>query len=652
MTILRGAAFVASLVLVGPRPARADEALIKGLRGEVQEMWDDGERADYRVPFSPLPGAADLRAYTTRVTLGQRDDRALIRAFSAEIVQKEIVIHVDDGKVAHPGVYRVEIEIAGRPPGGGAEVTQLVKVELTRPEGQLRQPPPLIIERTIALVGADSIVPGRLALVETSERSRLRDLRLEQLDSAAADDGPNLGKLGFGGPHRVPAGGMIDASIAVSQPFPPGTSRGTIRATSPEMKELTFTYEIRSRRPRWLVLPIFLFGSVIGWFHRVILKRREENFALRVSAEELGQELDEEIKTDPEPDVLLSDARRDLDDAVAAESSQALARAVEAAESALKSTRARREQARQTMLGRVRDQVKALGAPWVLPPSISIAEVTPLFEGARQKIIDDDLAAAQKLEREAAPALQRVAGEAMRWAEDVLLLLQQLSGELPAPLADDAKASAQAIHWAGVASAALTADDPTSVPVPAETEELLRALHDANRDVMRLVKRARAHLGEADAPDRADVKEDLRALIDAFHALDAAKKGAVTVQMESVNVSEDAPPKPAAARPTFAPRPKGPSLPRMEAGLGGGAPISSAPPPEVTKPASARKLLENTRGLMTAISALIMSVSALALYGDNFFGTQKEILALLAVAFTSDFTVVAALEAVTKIKKT
>lgn len=290
-----------ALALAAPLRAAAHEPpLVKAVALAEQEMRDDGDHAEYGFPITLAEGvrAADLGAYTARVSLGARVDPGLLRAFMAEMrvspdAGPALWMRVDFDVVTDPGIYEVEIAVVGTALGGDA---QRVTVKLTHPAAQLRPHPTVLVNGSWPLLLGLGRAPREIVLGEASRRSRLTRITIEQQGAPLSEGHPVDGRLVFTPPEWIAPGSSAAVPIAIEGSFPVGTTRGRVEVQAAQLERaVTIDYELRVRVTSLAIPLVFLAGTGIGKVARGRLKKRADRLErdLRARDPRARPELDE-----------------------------------------------------------------------------------------------------------------------------------------------------------------------------------------------------------------------------------------------------------------------------------------------------------------------------------------------------------------------
>lgn len=681
-------------------PARADEEpLVKAVARAEQELRDDGKHAEYRFQITPAAGvdAARLKVIASRVTVGGRVDPGLLHAFSPELsvtpsAGVEIVLRVDLDIAAEPGVYEVELALSSDAPKDAAQRTT---VKLTHPAAALKLSAPLVVARTWPLF-LKMGYPSVATLSETSKRSRLSRISIQQPEAPLHDGEPVDGRLVLTPPAAIDPGAWAALPLSIEGSFPVGTTRGKVEIRAPQLEQpLAVDYEMRVRVTSLAIPFFFLLGAGLATLTRDRLKKREERLDRELRAGELLARLEPLAARSP------GDARAELERAASllkTEQGDDLEKAIKSGGELLAETLARRVTEQREIIAQTSREAAILGRGWLLPPALDVATIRRGFDEANQHAVDDDVVAARVALDGALASAGALTRAARAWAIEAEQTLTTLAAAKP-PGGEPLAAALPDLRAGLGAVRAVKAEDGF--------EPLLRAVHAANEallDQAWTVSRALVHLADECAgpgPEgdalrmAAETPADHVAETDAQAALAQAIKAARSVEREVRAMVE-------AMLPSDAERKRVADLlddhrfeeavkrarkmveeRRMEAspilslGAGGDddddapAPAGLAPRARLAAPATrdaARTLvistnaaekttaqvsrqLESTRAARTMISAVIMAGLTWALYEHDFIGTGREIVSFLALGFTTDLSADSLFAALEKVKK-
>lgn len=603
----------AALVLAMAVPARAtadEQRPVKAVSLAEQEMRDDGKHAEHRFPLTLAEGvlAADLRAHTTRVSVGSRVDPGLLSAFAAEVrvlpdAGPMLVLRVDFDIAAGPATYEVEIALANR---AAWDAAQQVIVKLTHPTAELRPRAPLIVNGSWPLSLGLCQSPREILLGEASRRSRLSRLSIEQQDAPLAEGRPVDGRLVFAPPELIAPGSSAAVPVSFEGSFPVGTTRGRVEVRAAQLEHaVALDYELHVRVTSLAIPFVFLFGAGGGHLLRVRLKKREERLERDLRARDLRARLERlAARSGPEDRAALRLAARDLAQKVGEELEQAIMRGNETLAKAL----AERVARQRAIVAETSRELALLGQGWLLPPALDLAPLRQVVEEAQQRAVEDDLAAAGVAINDArAKALELVRG-ARAWALDLTPWLTKLE---EARLPGDTELAAVLLDVREALAAV------REVKIEESPEALLRALHAASEAAIELARRSApasagpmafgmAEEGDEDASEPVELRAGRR----------RAARGAQPPAHGATSIL-----------------------------------VLASPAAEVEARAEVERQLQGARAARTAVSAVVLAAFTWALYEHDFFGTAREIVSLFALGFTTDLSADALFAALEKAKR-
>jgi hypothetical protein len=694
-------------------PAK-DAPLVKTVVHPEQELRDDGKHGEYRFPLTLAAGvdAARLKIVAVRVSVGGRVDPGLLVAFNPRLeptpgLGPELVLKVDFDVAAEPAAYEVDVVLAS---DAAKPVTQRLALKLTHPVATLKQPAPLVVTRAWPL-SLNLGYPTEVTLQETSKRSRLSRIAVQQPEAPIHEDQAVGGRLTLTAPPAIDPGTSAALPLAIEGSFPVGTTRGKLEVRSAQLDQpLSIDYEMRVRVTSLAIPFLFLSGAFIAFLTRDLLKKREDALGLQLQAKELIKSLGDLAKRSAgDVRAALEQVVRSLQTLRGAE----LATAITEAGELLKKTIAERGTQQRELLAEAGRQVAILSQGWLLPPSLGTAAIRRGFDEAHQAAARDDVVAARVAMDGALDKARDLTRAGRAWAIEVEQELSVLAAARP-PGGEGLIAALPDLKAGLGAIRAVKSEDglePLLRAVHAANEALLDHAWTVSRTLARLAEEGGAGAAGEALRKAAEMPPELATETDAKAALVRAARAAQSCEREvralvdgMLPADEDR--KQVApmldehrfgdalvkARELAAARAK----PRMLAGASGAAffesgddgtpevaaaPVGSTPEPAAApaglaprarRPApraegnviimaaatpeqeivEVGRALESTRFARNAIAAVIMAGLTWVLYEHDFFGNGRELLSIFALGFTTDLSSDAVFAALDKVKKT
>ena len=383
------------------------------------------------------------------------------------------------------GRYSIVVGVSRRPK---ARPSQRITYTLTIPAAALATTQPLVITRTTSVLGiGGDVVAEELILRETSKRSRLTNLTVDQVGQALGPAGPSDGRLAFDVPDEIAPGGTGEASVQLDEDFDLGTADGTVIVDATELTSpTTVPFQVRTSRPGWLILVVALVGLFLGYLTRVLLQQRIERAEALNKAADVKRELEQELKEQRDETFRknLEAAEEDLRPAFARFAGpERVTRAVNAATTSLETARKEFAERRTSALGKQKELEQLLERPWRLPPAVSTTLEEARTEGAtaRDLLAAGDIKNAAAAQQRATDLVVKATGpQANDWrtaaesAVDTLAGSASIPADVAKPLGDAAEAARQRLT--AVSNAAKEG-----------SAAVLNALNDAFKTVTRVV---------------------------------------------------------------------------------------------------------------------------------------------------------------------
>jgi hypothetical protein len=558
---------------------------------------------------------------------------------------------------------------------------------------RLRAIPPLVV--TSDRVVGDPTVTATLKLAELGRAAKLTNLHIEQLDRAVTNNAQIEAELtAKDAPAELAAGGRVAVTLE-GKGFPIGTSTGQLVITADQLAEpVVVAYEVRSKRHTELIIPWFLVFGVFGWVVRHVLKNAEARAELGARLEPLRRQVQTQIETHPleQQRLALTTLQRDVDSALDGRDHAALEAKVQALRSGLEKALAERATFVNQEAAQVTALRQALSPAWKLPGGADLHTSLPYLASAEAALVADRPRDAKDHVKPVYAALDAVGDAVNRWlvqADRTVKDLAAAHAHLPGsvrPAVETAEAIAQdkrkpvsrydaaqrpesiATYLRQVHELYDAMEHLDSLLRVGLSEELSAAKEMATKvgmkqsDIDEIVRSGtlpESHADRSQACDRAlktahafhDVVEkhitetEARKLLDAGRYADAIQRQAeLTKGLSRAVPTANQLQVPDVVREQVSARTATPDVPV-------GFVVVSMRPRSVDPITLARSHLQNIRLVRGVVSALALSLVTWAVYRGSWSGSDGDLVGLAVVAFFTDFTVDALIQAVTAVKK-
>jgi hypothetical protein len=691
--------FSGSLIVV-PRLAAADTVagqLVETPTELVHDLWNTRQAPHVVVPLVVKQGAALTGARVTYVEAGGKPEASLLGAFRPGLAGDSLQLEVDFALVQTPRVYEVTVRLEGTATAEGPTVVQSFDLALTLPPARLRAVPPISIESERWPWSQGQLVEKQLLLVETSRQTQITGLDVAQLDAARLGDVEVPVSFEVTAPETLAPGARSTATLKADRVFPVGTTTGTIEISAPQLGEsMSVPFEVRTKVYDLVIIVWFLGWGLLGWLLRHQLKNAVARAEILAALGPLRERAREESQTHSDPEVgrLLAELSRRLDRQVRWARVPDIQKAADALRAKLAEAESSSAENRARLGQEVTELERILEAGWELPGGVALQPALAALQAAREQLVEGNALAAQEQMKAVEGALEPARSALMAWSERAAHALEHLDPTkddllLPERIRSDAPAAVEDVKRAIESMPQFDPKQPF-----AAIDVLLRAAHDAHRELLRLVQKFAAafehEAGEAarlfaaknpgsdadkikaaaepPALDMADAAVTLENLVDKWrtftkliephitnsHAQAELEKGrcikAMKMQLATEGVISDAmpftfwaeapAPEPRVPPPASElPLPERPALPDMRP-----EPVEAV----FSDTVPALRVLQVTRGIATAgLLALITWV----IYRASWIGTFDDFTGLAVLAFFSDFTLDAVFEAAARLKK-
>jgi hypothetical protein len=646
------------------------------------------------LPLTRRAGVSALHAHVVRVSVGDQARPALIGAITAKVdALDDLRLDALASPLWQVGTYTVVVELAGSltADGKATAARQELALTLVRPAPRLRTIAPIVIHDQRWGFWRDASVHRRIRLAEQSRVTGVGHLVIEQIDRATHGGAQIDARFEpTRGIHAVPSTLDPGASLDVDLwgvGFPTGTTTGQLTISGDELTTpIVVGYEVRARVVSFYIVPLFLIGGLLGWLVRHKLRQAEAWRTVELQLATLTEAVARELATTP-----IIERRKALEGAHAALTAALAARDLAKVGTATTELQAKLDEARTARANFINERLTRIAAvraaiakQWDLPAPLA-PELLAQIDACEQALLDDRPGDGDRLLTTILAAVDPVGGAGNSWrlqAQQALVGYQDdAAGLVPAT----ARAVAtQEVAAATAAVAAMPSYQPAARP---DLATYLTAVDAARRAVRALADNLRLALeGEATSVGAAlaatgaavDVINRVAQLRQRLHASDPAQAlaslgGALRDLASTVTEllsKPEAKALAAAGRYAAAIRREhadrapeddhADGLP-LSFELAAGARAARATDVRgglamrvVTRPGDPIHLaairLQRIQAIRGVLVAFVLALLAwVALRGD-WTGTLGDALKVLAIAFFTDFTLDALIEAVTRLK--
>lgn len=572
-------------------------------------------------------------------------------------------------------------------PASGTPVRQTMTVKLLLPPAALQPISKLVIDRVVPLPFLAYAIeaPRVIALHESGNASSIEPVVTQEGILTLGDRpvGARLTVAPFS--QRIEPGRVGTTEITLSGDLPIGTVSGTLWVTARDLQApVVIPVEIRSRRPSWWVLSLFLFGAFAGLMWRTRLVARQGKLAARLRGAQIGAEIDDFLARYP-PDwyedvAKLRTRRREM--------VPARPETITAAEEALRGVRVERDARIDNLASLVQSGVAVTRTAWRLPMGLDLVNAASSYDLARSALENDDLAAALRWKANATASVRGVLTQCQDWAvrlEQILAVHDGSSAGVPSNARATVTATLTMLQGVLAASRGPFDKPEDGLKKLSEAWYAATALASLLREAFatfvqgippglpadKLARLRAAAVVPATRPELPDT-----AIVE---AIGAGKRIREAMRAVATECNDGTLPKPieqaiddgsfAAALAPLALESAQPA----PGTRGRGVPISSRTPEALDIEVAAKALLivqptapvvpvdvrriksatedleqelDNVSKVRWAIAAIITAFGAWAFAGDSFIGTPTECVTLLGLGFVADLTTDSAFEGV------
>jgi hypothetical protein len=541
--------------------------------------------------------------------------------------------------------------------------------------------------------------PSRIVtLTEESEVTNLTRLRIHPSEQATSGDWQVEAGFNANAPDELGAGESV-AVMLEGHDFPLGTTKGQLAIEADQLEQpAMIPFEVKARVYSGFIILVFLGGGLCGWAVRHRLRNTEARAVIEAQLAPLLQKADaeEDINDDVSKQSAIEQARNEVTEALEGTDQVALQTKVNALGDTIKSAAEARMQIVNGLFKVTDSLKKTLTTAWDMPEETAdpIAAAVRDVALAERGLVRQDTKAAAAALTSARNQIDLAGATVNAWLERAHTSTRRLSNPdttMPAPAAVRVEANALVTLVIQKLAAAGLYDQTRNrgfAELASALEPFLRAAHEARSELRRLVGTVvpafavEAHAamdalktaGKTEAEMAAlsatipiksdtDPADAVRIVGDAMTAFVSALRpllqGAeATTQLESgnfvkavnlslgggTNISAIANERRVllAGQPLAAPRE--PQRPAGDA-------LVAPQPPALDPIILAESHLAKVRVVRGIVVASIMAVAAWAIYRDSWIGTLGDVFGMGVVAFFTDFTVDAVVDALGKVKK-
>lgn len=650
------------------------------------------EAPQIKIPLAARDGVTGIAAELAFVALDDKPKPSKLAGFGVAVRNSTLEISVRFDLVREPGVYGLQLRLTGT--GGGADrnastIQQMLAIQLVLSPARLRAIPALVV--TSYRTFGDPTVSATITLVEFSHVTGLTNLHIEQLDRATESNAQIDATLTGKAPTQLPAGGRARVQLD-GDDFPIGTTTGQLTITADQLSEaVVVAYEVRSKRYPGLMIPWFILFGLIGWVVRHWLKDAEARAELRARLEPLRIQARRQFDTHPDPDQIraLKTLDADVERALIGRDQAVLVTKVEALHRGLEDALSSRAAFVNACAREISELKQAVTPAWKLPDNASPSALLGQLAVAETALIADRPKESSVIVDRVYLALGDIGERVNSWRDRGDRTLRDASiAFVPASVRSRVVA---AMSTAQQKVEAVPLYDRTQPPKPMAM--YLRAVHQAYESLVRLTALLRDGVIDATRATAAMAKKvgKQESDVDAI-----AKAGAIVelpddpvagfakvslamrefheavqtqiIEQESRKLLEEgryadamqmdatltkgvdsATPISSKARASEEPleRAEAPAT-TPEVSVGG---FVISMPRQVDPVSLAFQRLRGIRIVGGTISALALSLATWAVYRASWWGTLNDFVGIAVVAFFTDFTIDAVVQAVTVLKK-
>jgi hypothetical protein len=660
---------------------------------ELSNRWD-AEPVD--VPLSPLDKAKLIEAKVQRVDVGDRQQPSLLPGFEAKLAGTRLKVTTHFYTVRAPRSYKVWVELLGTvtpAQGDPAPAKQPLALELVLPPATLEPLQPFVISHEQwpwgCSMGAEPEL--KLPLHETSGVTSLSRLTMRQAHPILNGDAQVATRLVSSLPPTELGAGSHKLVTFKAEGLQVGTTKGNLLISGDQLGTVVqVPFEIRTKVFDWLIIPWYLLFGFFGWLVRHRLQEAGARAELRVQGAAQLKRADADLEELLDDKLLaeLRKARAALEEALEQPDNQALSSAVAALQKVLEQVDKKRAEELDQLLSSFAQRDEALEQRFDLPVGLRLDVPRALLAKAKRLLLEGKPREAREVFQRQEKAVDDLGARLDSWSRELRSglgafkqsgastlnipeaartqteeLLEVLDGALAKAEYDGAKPPPLREYLANVHDANLALRRFFALVRAACTEELKAAASLLEGEQLATVVAAQAKLptdsADGTPSQLAELVAALRAgaaaveaMLDSSEARDLLHEGklaqAVATQqgkpqrtLISATAAGRAPPAAPLGVPQVGAAPA-PQVVVMRA---------PAPPPAPLPPAQALSDLKTIQLTRSLVSASILSVVAWMAYRQTWLGSISDFAGVAAIAFFTDFTLDAVLDAVSKVKK-
>jgi hypothetical protein len=485
-------------LIIAPRLAAAETVagqLVETPTKLVHDLWNTRQAPHVVVPLVVKEGAALTGVKVTYVEAGGKPEASLLGAFRPRIVGDSLHLVVDFELVREPRVYEVTVRLEGTATATGSLVVQSFDLTLTLPPARLRAIPAITIASERWPWSQGELVKKQLVLSETSRQTRITGLDVAQLDAARLGEVEVPVRFEVTAPETLEPGARDVVTLEADGVFPVGTTSGAIEISAPQLGEsMIVPFEVRTKVYDLVIIGWFLGWGLAGWLLRHQLKNAVARAEILAALGPLRERAREESRTHPDPEVgrLLGESIRRLDRQVRWAHVPDIQKAADALRAKLEEAESSNAENRARLGQEVTELERTLEAGWKLPGRISLKPALEALRVAREQLVNGNAHAAQEQMQAVEDALEPARSELTAWSERAGHTIEHLDPAkedlmLPARIRVDVPAAVEEVRRAIDSIPKFDPKQPF-----AGVDVLLRATHDAHRELLRLAQKCAA----------------------------------------------------------------------------------------------------------------------------------------------------------------
>ena len=273
-----------------------------------------------------------------------------------------------------PGTYELRVRV--REVGEAGTRQQIQTLTIIVPGAALRKPEKILVRQTKYFPWLDPSLSGAvLRLQETSRRSRVSELAVDQIAITAADGIDQAARLSFDVSKLALAPGKShEITGTLRGDFPLGSVTGKLEVTATQLTEPTVVdFEVVTTWAQWLLLLAIAAGLGVGYVVKTRLKLMTELSEAKLRASGVLRKLDKPDYADPTFVARLGEIRQELDLALQSDDPAEIATQTASADEALREAVEKLEQHRVETQEELKALVGLVTKKWAVPEAMSAA---------------------------------------------------------------------------------------------------------------------------------------------------------------------------------------------------------------------------------------------------------------------------------------